>query len=324
MRTVWFWGWILLALSMTGCTQLSFRLALNEAPEGGFWSAWGPSADDVWIVGGQADDGVVLRGSADQFEELAVPEGTPLLNWVHGTSSSDVWVGGLYGTLLHWNGSEWSDYSVDIEEAFWGIYAVSPDEVYAVGGLSGWAGEERIAMRFDGTQWSDITLPAELDGLRALFKVHHDGQNVWIVGAEGAVIVGDGVSFEPVSSGITIDISTVHSRGDGEVVMVGGLSMGVVLTGTREGGIQQIANTPARLFGVHVMDGGDVVIAGVNGYIGHFHLDDKEVEPLPSPTDQVLHGVFGQSGETLYSVGGNLGGMTQDFVGVVLTAKAPK
>ena len=202
MRTVWFWGWILLALSMTGCTQLSFSLALNAAPEGGFWSAWGPSADDVWIVGGQADDGVVLRGSGDQFEELAVPEDTPLLNWVHGTSSSDVWVGGLYGTLLHWNGSEWSDYSVDIEEAFWGIYAVSPDEVYAVGGLSGWAGEERVAMRFDGTQWSDITLPTELDGLRALFKVHHDGQNVWIVGAEGAVIVGDGVAFDELTGPI--------------------------------------------------------------------------------------------------------------------------
>ena len=174
LRTGIFWVWAALLLSLSGCTTLSFSVAVDNAPEGGLWSAWGPSPDDVWIVGGQADQGVVLRGSGDTFESLGVPEGTPLLNWVHGTSSNDVWIGGLSGTLLHWNGSEWSDYSVDVEEAFWGVYAVSPNEAYAVGGLSGWGGETRIAMRFDGTEWTILNGLNSM--LRSLFKVHFDGQ----------------------------------------------------------------------------------------------------------------------------------------------------
>ena len=108
------------------------------------------------------------------------------------------------------------------------------------------------------------------------------------------------------------------------MVMVGGLSVGMVLTGSRAGGVQQIGNTPSRLFGVHVLGSGDVVVAGVNGYLGHFEMGEApEIEPLKSPTNLVLHAVFGHDGETMYSVGGNLGGLSEDFVGVVLESKAP-
>ena len=310
-------------LSLTGCNKFTFETMVDNAPEGGFWSAWGPSPDDIWIVGGQADAGVVLRGSGDTFNAMETPEDIPLLNWVHGTSSNDVWVGGLQGVLLHYDGSEWSDYSLDVEEAFWGIYALSPSEAYAVGGRSGWGGTQRMALRFNGDSWSPLDLPETLDELPSLFKVHHDGQNVWMVGAQGTVLVGSNDSFETVPSGVALDISTVHSRGDGQVVMVGGRETGIVLRGTRSAGVAEVAQTPSRLFGIHVLDSGDVVVAGMRGYLGHMTLDTDTVETLKTPTDQLLHAVFGQNGEEIYAVGGNIGSITDVFTGTILGARAP-
>ena len=323
MRFRGLFGVTLMLFCSTGCSNIQFDVLSDGASEGGFWSSWGPSADDIWVVGGQANAGAVMRGNTDGFASLPVPDGTPLLNWVHGTGTNDVWVGGLHGTLLHWNGAEWSDFSVDVEEAFWGVYAVSPDEVYAVGGLSGWGGSQRLAMRYDGSAWSDMTLPSEVDDLSALFKVHHDGQDVWIVGARGHALVGDGEVFEPVSTGVSLDVSTIHSRGDGQVVAVGGRETGLILMGNRVDGLTEVAQAPARLFGVHVLGSGDVVVGGMQGYLGQFQLDDPTLNHLDSPTQDILHGVFGHDEAQLYAVGGNIGSISDDFKGVILTSTAP-
>jgi len=263
-----------------------------------------------------------MRGNADGFSSLGVPEGTPLLNWVHGSSASDIWVGGLSGALLHWDGSSWSDHSVDMDEAFWGLYVVSPSEAYAVGGLSGWGGDTRVAMRYDGTTWTDISLPAELDESKALFKVHHDGTDIWMVGAQGAALVGDGDQFEPVATGVTADLSTIHSRGDGRVFAVGGQATGVIVSGTRAEGLSEVAQAPARLFGVHALGSGDVIVSGFQGYLGRLSAEEALV-PIPTPTSQILHAVFGHDGKRLYAVGGNIGSISDDFTGVILTSKAP-
>lgn len=310
-------------LTLTGCNQITFDAVLQDAPEGGFWSAWGPSPEDIWIVGGQADAGVVMRGSDDTFAAIEIPENIPLLNWIHGTSSNDVWVGGLSGTLLHFDGNDWTDHSIETEEAFWGVYAVSPEEAYAVGGRSGWGGSQPLALRFDGDSWSHLDLPIE-DSVASLFKVHHDGQDVWMVGAEGTVLVGNGDTFEALPSGVALDISTVHSRGDGEVVMVGGRETGIVLQGTRSEGVVQVAQTTSRLFGVHVLDSGDILLGGMRGYLGHMTLSEPEVENLQTPTDQLLHAIYGNNDAEVYAVGGNIGSITSDFTGTILRARAPK
>lgn len=311
------------SLICVGCTTYRFELAVDSVTEGGLWSAWGPDVEDTWIVGGQVEEGVVLRGAGDQFEPFAVPEGTPLLNWVHGLSASDVWVGGLSGTLLHWDGSDWQDYSIPMDEAIWGVHAVSTDDVYAVGGLSGWGGTSRVALRFDGEEWSPLELPSVVDELSALFKVHSDGTNVWLVGARGTVLVESDGLFEVVPTDVSADISTVHSRGDGSVVMVGGLSTGVILAGTKNEGVRLVAETPSRLFGVHVTDAGEAVVAGMNGYLGTVSLASDEVTSLVSPTGLILHAVYGQENAETYAVGGDIGSIKASYTGVILSSKTP-
>ena len=97
---------------------LDWHISVENDERGAFLSAWSPKEDEIWVVGGLPSTGVVLKGNKDiGWTEVALPENTPLLNWIHGTSETDIWVGGLYGSILHWNGSEWFDHSQEVEEA---------------------------------------------------------------------------------------------------------------------------------------------------------------------------------------------------------------
>ncbi len=311
----------------TGDPVLAWEALLEGDTRGAYLSVWGPSGDDVWIVGGQPDDGAVIRGSADAgFSDVDLPEGVPLLNWVHGVSGSDLWVGGVQGALLHWDGTDWTDHSQDFEEAIWGVYAVSTDEVYAVGGSSGFGGEEAVALRWDGAEWSSLTLPEELEGLDNIFKVHHDGTLLWMVGHKGAALTSsDGSTLTAVPTGITTDLVTANRPPEGgPMVIVGGRGTGSVLE--IEDGIPTVqTKAGAGLNGVQVYASGtQAVVVGESGYTALYDLESGSlVEPLPMTTD-VLHGTWGLSGGTMYAVGGNLFTSGDTFYGTVLVGPAPE
>ena len=103
--------------------NLKWNVSVENDERGAFLSAWSPKDDEIWVVGGLPSAGVVLKGNKEiGWTEVELPENTPLLNWIHGTSETDIWVGGLYGSILQWNGSEWLDHSQEVEEAVWGIF----------------------------------------------------------------------------------------------------------------------------------------------------------------------------------------------------------
>ena len=71
--------------------------------------------------------------------------------------------------LCHWNGSSWTDHSLDIEEAIWGVESFQTT-------LSPLAGATLGKHRFStldrqDESWSNHPLPSELQGLSNFFKV---------------------------------------------------------------------------------------------------------------------------------------------------------
>ena len=110
-------------------------------------------------------------------------------------STNDVWVvgdqegkDGVFGTLAeHWDGSSWT--VVPTPDPGWagnhlyGVYAVSPDDVWAVGQeLTGAAPDKALVEHWNGSWWSVVHLPyvpanVLLDGVTAT----SDGQ-VWVTG----------------------------------------------------------------------------------------------------------------------------------------------
>lgn len=305
-----------------GTDDAPWSILIDEDARGAWLSAWGTGTDDVWVVGGQPTQGAVLRGPIDDLQPLAVPEGTPLLNWVHGTGPDDVWVAGIAGTLLRWDGAAWTDHSIEMEEALWGVYAVSDSEVYAVGGQSGFGGADAVALAWADGGWTRLALPEEVAGLSNLFKVHHDGTHLWMVGFQGVALRLEEGALVAVPTGTTADLVTANADG-GPMLIVGGRGTGVVVEAD---GTTLTATTQAQagLNGVQVYPSGVAVVAGEAGYTARYDpATDTLTADLPV-TRAVLHATWGVPGERMLAVGGNLFTAEDTFVGTILVGQAPE
>ena len=76
------------------------------------------------------------------------PQGN-LLSGVSGTSPSDVWAVGVHGTILHFDGTEWTRALVDTTERLYDVWAAAPDDAWAVG-------KEGLALHWDGASWTPV------------------------------------------------------------------------------------------------------------------------------------------------------------------------
>lgn len=273
----------------------------EEDVRGAFMSIWEAQPGDIWAVGGQEGAGFVVRGAKDTWEELDVPPQTPLLNWVHGTSQNDVWVGGLAGTLLHWDGSAWSDYSIEMDEAIWGIYANSETSVIAVGGESRWGGSVAKILSLKDGGFVEVDLPEPLSELGNLFKVSCLDDVFWAVGAQGALLYGDENGFSAVGTGLAADLITIVHSSD-RLHVVGGRGTGLYFE-VKNGVAQEPMQLPAGINGVAASDSGTLLV-GERGYTAL--LEDDALEEQTSVTFDVLHAALVDSQGEHYAVGGNL------------------
>lgn len=287
---------------------------IESADERGAWLRAFSTSDTTWIIGGQPKIGAMLRGDPiNGFDPFPLPENTPLLNWADGTTNN-LWVGGLYGTILQWNGTEWIDHSQDVDEAIWGL-VVQGDEVVAVGGTSRWGGTTGVIFHWNGSVWNNISPPTELSGVGNFFKVAYDGSQYWVVGASGSAFYGDIEGWTAVPTGITHDLITVISPEPNSVEIVGGRGTGIYLIGDTESLITQ-----------------EPLIAGINGIANHdeqrllvgelgysvVHTDNGVLE-IEATTSHILHAATATSdGKYWIAVGGNLATSEDTYEGSVL------
>lgn len=286
-----------------------------DDPLGMFMSVWGPDADDVWLVGGQkGGDGFVLRGTSDAFEPVDLPDGTPMLNWVHGAADDDVWVGGVAGTLLHHDGSGWTSHDLPEAGAVWGLHARATDDVLAVGGSFFGAGAP-FAWRWDGASWTEVGLPDDLPAKATLFKTHAHEDGYLVVGSGGwALRVDDTGARKLDTGGFDEDLVTVHAVAGHAPVAVGGTVTGRVWE-LRDDAFVPVAEAFGRLNGVHVLPDGSVVTVGNDGLAGTWARGAPEVVEAGRVTRDVLHAVWVAPDRTTYAVGGNFLTSKPDFHG---------
>lgn len=150
-------------------------------------------SNQIWAVGQRygrfdpyGDTTLTMRFNGKGWQQIQSPN--PLSgnssdqNWltaVSAVSAKDVWAVGRYGnhdggaydqTLIeHWNGSRWtvvpspnpggSTYDDDL----WGVAAVTSQDAWAVGAV-GFFGDtpesNPLALHWDGSQWTQVTLPS--------------------------------------------------------------------------------------------------------------------------------------------------------------------
>jgi len=305
-----------------GGGDTTWREAFDAEPIGWLYAAWGPSEDDVYVVGAQGEilEGVVMHYDGSEWEEIDLDLSIPLLQWVHGRSSTDVTFVGARGTIVHWDGSVATMQSGVTSEPLWGVWGATSDDLWAVGG-SGFAEGAPVLLHYDGSEWTEVPIALDRPNVHAFFKVWGSAvDDVWVVGQRGALLHYDGSEWTELDSGVSEDLISVWGTGPDEVVMVGGRSNGVALLydGTELSPIE-LPFGAEPLNGVWLRENTRAHAVGASG--AHFEidlasLDVRRVDEVP--TLETLHGVFGV-GNDLYAVGGNLFAGTPPFRGVALT-----
>jgi hypothetical protein len=168
------------------------------------------TASDVWAVGVQAtqssNDTLAMHWNGTSWTVVPTPNPWPecqdgdilwsgnSLSAVSAISANDVWAVGSEcysaNTIVeHWNGSSWSLVAsprrpggFDSTAALYGVEAISPSNVWAVG-YSGSDAFETLVEHYNGSTWSEVS-SAGASGY--LSSVSATGANdVWAVGATG-------------------------------------------------------------------------------------------------------------------------------------------
>jgi hypothetical protein len=188
------------------------------------WGVFGFTADDVWVVGGDAGVGepVILRWDGDAFEDVGLatdenPRGATSLFKVWGIDDTLFAVGQL-GQIVRWDGAAWRDSPAGAvaDQDFISLWGTSEDRIVAVGGR----GNARVAT-WDGSAWETVA-PSGQGGINA---VSMEDNHVALVGGIGGVLG----TFRPDDGTIELeemvtggDVHAIWGDGQGRWHAVGG------------------------------------------------------------------------------------------------------
>lgn len=299
------------------------RAVETDVSEGAFLSVWGPSSDDVWAVGGQVatigDDGqgTIYRRSGGSWAAAAVPDGTPLLNWVHG-AGGEIWAVGNAGAALRYDGSAWQPVDTGVDVPLWGVFAFAADDVWAVGGDAFDRDTPGVVLHYDGSAWATETLPTLDRDSAAMFKVFGvRPDDIHVVGAAGVLLHYDGSAWTQEPSGTANDMISLWGNEADDIVAVGGRAIGTVARwdGT-SWTVEEIGELPG-LNGIWMDPEGRVSIVGNNGVAAVIRDGFDAEDEVSTVSFEVLHAVFGLDDGTRVSVGGTLNS-SPPYVGLII------
>lgn len=149
------------------------------------------TADEGWAVGTNNTQPLIMRRTAGQWEQAAVPWlGVPAsLSAVYATSPTDAWAvgsqqrnGRLKALILRWNGTQWSAVTLPDpganDESLSGVAAASATDVWAVGTLCTPVCRSRVLHLAQGIWRAETSSPAAvLTSVVALTPT-----DVWVFG----------------------------------------------------------------------------------------------------------------------------------------------
>ena len=155
---------------------------------GGEWSARQVDGDrlalnDVWFDGttgvAVGDDGVIATYDRDADEWTTDQHDSKLnLYGVSGTNSSDIWVVGEQGLVLHWNGTQWGTVDIGSRTNMWSVWSPSGNVAFAVGANG-------AAFRIQGSIVDKLNTGVN----EHLYSVTGTNEaNVWAVGSKGLTL----------------------------------------------------------------------------------------------------------------------------------------
>ena len=295
-----------------------------DASSGALLSVWGTSPSDVTAVGGQIASlgdpgvGVMLRRGDDGWSPVGLPADTPLLNWVHGSGGTWWAVGNAGAALRSDDGSTWTRVDAPVDVPLWGVFVLSPDEAWAVGGDAFDFDTDGIIVHFTGGAWEEVAVPMLDRPSAAFFKVWASGpSDVHAVGDAGVILRYDGAAWSQSASGTSDDLISLWGTGPNDITAVGGRSGGAIVHYNGSAWTATQAPMIPGLNGVWVDAAGDAILAGNRGTVATLAAGTTDaVIQETDPRFDVLHAAFGFETGEQYIVGGTLEG-SPPWTGVI-------
>lgn len=300
---------------------LEWTQAFAAEEIGWLMNVWGPAPDNLYAVGGAPTAGRVMHFDGQGWAPIDLELDVPLLNWTYGFGSDDITIVGNGGTIIHWNGTDWTLQETPTTEDLWGIWGASPDDLWAVGGRGREPGQETI-LHYDGDTWTNAPMPDIVRaGVHAFFKIWGtSADNIYIVGQNGVVLHYDGSQWTEEFAGANDDLISLWGTGPDRIVAVGGRGSGIVsVWNGQEWTTRSLAPLPG-LNGVWMNSDGTAYAVGQIGVTVVLNGDTLEYEEVFAATDLDLHSVFSADGVTLTGVGGNLPVVQGPYMGIAYRA----
>lgn len=167
-----------------------------------YHGVWGASGSNVFAVGEYFDGrnfGLISHFDGSSWTQVPFDQAPDAVTTdVFGTSASNVYVsghtvpaeGGYF--VLHYDGSSWTQARFPEEGVLWGVWASSPNDVFAVGiDVNG-----GFIIHYDGRLWSRMVVPPTPKPLADIWG--SSGSDVYAVG-DGTILHYDGSSWTQVS-----------------------------------------------------------------------------------------------------------------------------
>lgn len=302
----------------TSITPGGWSKAFDEKGIGALSSVWGSGPDDVFMVGGQLQQGEVYHFDGNVWRAMRVPE-IPFLVWCFGFGPDDVFAVGMGGGAMHYDGSEWTRLDTGVTEALWGVWGNSPDDLWMVGGDTA-----LIILHYDGRRFTRVSAPDNDRNAESLYKVWGIGDRLFAVGSFGVFCEYKEGVWHQVDAGDDAieDFISLWGTDEANIVAVGGrITARIATYDGQTWTTRELLSSPG-LNAVFMDKTRSAVCGGVGGFVGIFDPTTGEMTPEDTGADLDIHAIWGDGEGRYYAVGGDFSG---DFNGLALvrTAEPP-
>jgi len=275
---------------------------------------------------------IPITASSTDWTLMTIPSGSFWFNDIWGSSASNVFAVGMWGNILHYNGTSWHSDTSGYGATFYGVWCSSSgSDAFAVGlsgtivhyisgtwstmssgttntlyGVWGSSATDVFAVGAGGTilhyisgTWSTMSSGTT----NTLYGVWgNTATDVFAVGAGGTILHYNGSTWTSMNSGTTNDLRHLWGSSGSNVFAVG--TGGTIIHYNGSAWSSMYTETTVSLFDVWGSSGTDVFVLGISGDVILHTTDGGQTWSfMASPTLNYLFGVWGSSATDVFAVG---------------------
>jgi len=282
----------------------SWAVVVEDQPAA-LLSAWGSSATDVWVVGGDPRDGtgpIVHHYDGASWTKLDTGLRSVDLWWVTGFAGGPIFMSGSNGTIVKYQNGVFEKLATPGTFIVYGMWGAAPDDIWAVGGSGGGNG---FIWRYNGTAWTAFPgVPTDISSQGTCWKVNgRSASDVWISATSGTTLHWNGSVLERMD--VPVEASLLSVAGNAErFVTVGGQSDGVLYENDGSGWKSALPPGGPKLTGVAVSEDQAYAVGEFGSVLRRGSSGGWTIDK-PHVTDQNLHAVWIDPAGGAWAVGGH-------------------